>query len=86
MRQISKLRFKNEPTGLRGVVNSGMLNAGGPAKWDLQLDESTGIVYLRAAPEGSKAIPFERALHISDCAWIEFLAAPAPPKEPAVKK
>ena len=85
MRQIKQLRFKVEPTGLRGVVNSGMLLAGGPAKWDIQLDEQTGIVYLSALTNAKAAAPFERALHISDCAWVEFMPA-APAKEPAAKK
>lgn len=76
MRTITKLRFKSEPTGLRGVVNSGMLNAS--KEWAIALDETTGIVYI-------VTLKWERALHISDCAWVEF-APPAPAKEPAVKK
>jgi len=78
MRTIIRLRFKSEPTGLRGVVNSGILNPGGPKKWEMQLDESTGLVYLRTSD-------WERAIHVSDCAWIEFAPA-APAKEPAPKK
>jgi hypothetical protein len=79
MRTVTKLRFKEEPTGLRGVVNSGMLLANNG--WGIQLDEATGIVYITTAK-------WERALHVSDCAWVEFEPRPvAPPaKEPAPKK
>jgi hypothetical protein len=76
MRTITKLRFKSEPTGLRGVANSGMCNS--TKEWTMALDEASGIVYM-VTPK------WERALHISDCAWVEF-APPAPAKEPAPKK
>lgn len=76
MRTISKLRFKAEPTGLRGVANSGMCNAS--KDWTMALDEATGIIYMQTPK-------WERALHISDCAWVEF-APPAPAVTPPTKK
>lgn len=77
LRAISKLRFKQEPTGLRGVVQSGMLNAN--KDWTITLDDTTGLVYLQNRGR-------DLVLHVTDCAWLEFApnVAAAAPKDTGV--
>lgn len=61
---ISKLRFKVEPTGLRGVVQSGMLNAN--KDWSIAINRDTGTVYVRYQDK------WLRSFHETDCAWVEY--------------
>jgi hypothetical protein len=66
LRPITKLRFKKEPTGLRGNPGTAMLTTTGHDAWQALLDDVTGLVYLQ---RGEKPV---FVLHASDCEWIEL--------------
>lgn len=80
MRNVTKLRFKQEPYGLRGNPNTLMMESGAEG-WQMTYDEATGMVTFRN--EGRK---LERVVHAGDMAWTELEWPGAEAKTPAAKQ